>query len=128
MFQVLDATVVARVAGIQNYSRGDFTSFDAEGQLGQLNDYVRQAHVPPALVDYNSRILAALTGEQQFFRDWKNDPEHFDYMRQVNNHPGVNQSSAALRAAYQDLMSKYPQENKSNQDAFFDYHCAADFR
>lgn len=89
MFQVLDATVVARVAGIQNYSRGDFTSFDAEGQLGQLNDYVRQAHVPPALVDYNSRILAALTGEQQFFRDWKSDPEHFDYMRQVNNHPGV---------------------------------------
>ncbi len=128
MFQVLDQTVVARVAGIQNYSRGDFTSFDADGELGRLSNYVRQALVPPALVDYNSRILAALAGEQQFFHDWKSDPDHFDYMKQVNSHPGVNQSSAALRSAYQGLMSKYPQESQANRDAFFDYHCAADFR
>ncbi len=128
MFQVLDATVVARVAGIQNYSRGDFTSFDAEGQLGRLSDYVRQAQVPPALADYNNRVLTALAGEQQFFHDWKSETDTFDYTKQVNSHPGVNQSSAALRAAYQDLMSKYPQESEANRDAFFDYHCAADFR
>ena len=128
MFQVLDQTVVARVAGIQNYSRGDFTSFDAEGQLGRLGDYVRQAQVPPPLADYNNRVLAALAGEQQFFHDWKSGTDNFDYMKQVNSHPGVNQSSAALRAAYQDLMSKYPQESEANRDAFFDYHCAADFR
>ena len=128
MFQVLDQTVVARVAGIQNYSRGDFTSFDADGELGRLSDYVRQARVPPALTDYNSRILSALAGEQQFFHDWKSDPDHFDYLKQVNSHPGVNQSSAALRSAYQGLMSRYPQESQANRDAFFDYHCAADFR
>ena len=128
MFQVLDQTVVARVAGIQNYSRGDFASFDADGELGRLSDYVRQAQVPPALTDYNSRILSALAGEQQFFRDWKSDPDHFDSMKQVNGHLGVNQSSAALRSACQGLMSKYPQESQANRDAFFDYHCAADFR
>lgn len=128
MFQVLDQTVVARVAGIQNYSRGDFTSFDAEGKLGQLSDYVHQVQVPSGLADYNKQVLAALAGEQQFFHDWKSDPEHFDYMRQVNSHPGVNQSSAALRAGYDVLMSRYPQESQANRDAFFDYHCAADFR
>lgn len=128
MFQVLDQTVVARSAGIQNYSRGDFTSFDAEGELGQLSDYVRRAQVPPGLADYNKQLLAALAGEQQFFQDWKSDSDDFDYTRQVNSHPGVNQSSAALRTAYQVLMSKYPQESPRNQEAFFDYHCAADFR
>lgn len=128
MFQVLDQTVVARVAGIQNYSRGDFGSFDAEGELGQLSEYVHRMQVPLRLADYNNRVLAALAGEQQFFHDWKSDPDHFDYARGVNSHPGVNQSSAALRAAYQDLISKYPQESEANRDAFFDYHCAADFR
>ena len=128
MFHVLDQTVVARSAGIQNYSRGDFISFDAEGELGQLSDYVRQAQVPSGLADYNKQLLAALAGEQQFFHDWKSDPDHFNYTTQVNSHPGVNSSSAALRAAYQVLMSKYPQESQANQDAFFDYHCAADFR
>jgi len=128
MFQVLDQTVVARSAGIQDYSRGDFTSFDAEGGLGQLSDYVRQIQVPSGLSDYNKQVLAALAGERQFFHDWKSDPDHFDYTKQVNSHPGVNQSSAALRSAYQVLMSKYPQESQANQDAFFDYHCAADFR
>ena len=128
MFQVLDQTVVARSAGIQNYSRKDFTSFDAEGELDQLSDYVRQVQVPPALSNYNQQVLAALAGERQFFYDWKNDPDHFDYNRQVNSHPGVNSSSTALRSAYQVLMSRYPQESQSNQDAIFDYHCAADFR
>jgi hypothetical protein len=128
MFQVLDQTVVARSAGIQNYSRGNFTSFDAEGELEQLSDYVRQAQVPPGLADYDRQVLAALAGEQQFFHDWTSDPDHFNYTTQVNSHPGVNSSSAALRAAYQVLMSRYPQESQANQDAFFDYHCAADFR
>ncbi len=128
MFQVLDQTVVARSAGIQNYSRGDFTSFDAEGELGQLSDYVSQIQAPSGLSNYNKQVLAALAGERQFFHDWKIDPDHFDYNRQVNGHPGVNSSSTALRSAYQVLMSRYPQESQSNQDAFFDYHCAADFR
>ncbi len=78
--------------------------------------------------NYNKQVLAALVGEQQFFHDWKPEPDYFDYTRQVNSHPAVNQASAALRAAYQDLMSKYPQESPANRDAFFDYHCAADFR
>lgn len=128
MFQVLDQAVVARVAGIQKYSGGDFESFDAEGQLGQLSDYVRQVRVPPALGDYNNQILTALAAERQFFHDWKEGQDHFDYTRQVETHQGVSQSSAALRSAYQDLIAKYPQESQSNRDAFFDYHCAVDFR
>lgn len=128
MFQVLDQTVVARSAGIQNYSRGNFASFDAEGELGQLSDYVSQVQAPPGLADYNKQVLVALAGERQFFHDWKSDPEHFNYTAQVNSHPGVNSSSAALRSAYQVLMSKYTHESQANQDAFFDYHCAADFR
>jgi hypothetical protein len=39
----------------------------------------------------------------------------------------VQAASAAARAAYGELMSKYPGESQSNKDAFFDFHCALDF-
>jgi hypothetical protein len=32
-----------------------------------------------------------------------------------------------LRAAYNELMARYPGEAQANKDAFFDYHCALDF-
>jgi len=83
--------------------------------------------VPVALASYHRRILDALAGERQFFADWKSARDRFQFGQQPSNHPGVGRASSALRAAYGELMAKYPQESQSNKDAFFDHHCALDF-
>ena len=128
IFQALDQAVVVQVVGVRSYSRKDFEGFDAEANLDRLIEYVQDAHVPPGLSDYNSQIVAALSGERQFFRDWKDDPDRFDYAQQLQSHQALTRSDAALHVAYQDLLSRYPRESQSNRDAFYDYLCAADFR
>ena len=45
----------------------------------------------------------------------------------IDQNPAARKASGELRAAYEELMSKYPQEGQTNKDAFFDYHCALDF-
>jgi len=37
----------------------------------------------------------------------------------VSDHAGVRKVSAGLRAAYNELMAKYPNESPANKDAFF---------
>jgi hypothetical protein len=46
---------------------------------------------------------------------------------QIGGHAGARHASDALRAAYNELMARYPNEGPTNRDAFFDYHCALDF-
>ena len=128
MFHVLDQAVVVQVAGTRSYQRKDFDGFDAEGNLDRLIDYVQNTQAPPRLRNYNGDIVTALSGERQFFRDWKNQPDSFNYAGQVGSHQGLTQADVALHAAYQELMTKYPHESQANQDAFYDYHCGADFR
>jgi hypothetical protein len=127
IFQVLDEAVAVRVAGMQNYSAGHFEYSDPSSEYGQLLSYVQGMEVPKGLENYHRDIIAGLTGQQQFFADWKSQAASFPYAQQIANHPEVQKASAALRAAYSELMSKYPNEAQKNKDAFFDYHCALDF-
>jgi hypothetical protein len=78
-------------------------------------------------VAYHQKVLDGLAGQRQFFAEWKSEREQFRFAQQVGGHTGVRNASAALHAAYDELMSKYPNEGAANKDAFFDYHCALDF-
>ena len=127
IFQVLDQAVAVRVGSLQNYSSQRFDAFDTDAEFKELIDFVNAMPVPKTLTSYHAQILAGLTGERQFFQDWRRERDQFEYAQQIANHPGVRSSSAALRAAYSELMAKYPTENSRNKDAFFDYHCALDF-
>ena len=127
IFKVLDEAVAVRVAGMQDYSSGHFNYSDPEAEYGRLLAYVQEMAVPTPLAEYHQDIIAALTGQQKFFADWKAQGQNFAYAQNVGVHPGVQGASAALRAAYNELMAKYPHEAQKNKDAFFDYHCALDF-
>jgi hypothetical protein len=127
VFQVLDQAVRVRVAGQQSFSSQQFESADIDAEFDRLIAFVRAMPVPRRFVAYHQDILSALSSERQFFEDWKSQRDQFAFSHQVENHPGVRAASASLRAAYGELMSKYPNESQSNKDAFFDYHCALDF-
>jgi len=127
IFEVLDQAVAVRVAAQQNFANRSFDSPDIDGQYERLLSYARSMPVPSTLASYHSKVLEALAGERQYFADWKSARDGFAFGRDVAGHPGVRKASADLRAAYGELMGKYPQESQNNKDAFFDYHCALDF-
>lgn len=127
MFQLEDEAVAARVSGLKKYSQQQFDDASLDSDFDQLITFVRGAAPPKSLATYHSHILEALIAQQQFFREWKAAGEQFTYAQQITNHPGVRKASGELKAAYDELMAKYPQEGQPNKDAFFDYHCALDF-
>jgi len=127
MFQVLDQAVAVRVTSLQNFSSQRFDNSDTDGEFDRLITFVRAMPVPKTLSAYHKDIIEGLSGQRQFFQDWRTARDRFPYAQQIANHPGVRNSSAALRRAYSELMAKYPNEIPTNKDAFFDYHCALDF-
>jgi hypothetical protein len=127
VFEVLDQAVRVRVAGQQAFASRQFDSANIDAEFDRLITFVRAMPAPKALVSYHQDILSGLSSERQFFDDWKSQGDRFEFAQQVENHPGVRAASASLRAAYSELMSKYPNESQTNKDAFFDYHCALDF-
>ena len=127
MFQVLDEAVAVRVTGLQSFSNQRFEDPDVDGQFDRLMAFVRAMPVPKTLGSYHQHILDALASQRQFFASWKAKRVHFTDAQQIANDPAVRKASADLRAAYGELMAKYPRETQINKDAFFDYHCALDF-
>jgi hypothetical protein len=127
IFRVMDQAVAVRVAGLQNFSAQQFDNSDPAANYGRLIGFVRGMPVPSELETYHQKILEALAGQQQFFADWKSERDQFRFAQQIGGHEGVRNASAALHAAYEELMAKYPDESAANKDAFFDYHCALDF-
>jgi hypothetical protein len=127
IFQVVDQAIAVRVAGLQNFSNQQFDSANVDAEFDRLITFAGSMPVPKALASYHKDILQALSSERQFFADWKSQGDRFPFAQQIAGHPGVQSASSAARAAYSELMAKYPRETQSNKDAFFDYHCALDF-
>lgn len=127
IFKVIDEAVAVRVASLQNFSAGQYDRSDPVAQYDQLIGFARRMPVPRTLATYHHKVLDGLSGQRQFFSDWKSKRAQFPFAGQIAGHPGVRRASAALRDAYNELMGKYPNESSTNKDAFFDYHCALDF-
>ena len=127
IFAVMDQGVAVRVAGQQNFSAGQFEGSDPVANYDRLIEFARGMPVPGALAAYHQKVLDGLAGQRQFFADWKAERQQFRFAQQIGEHPGARNASAALRAAYNELMAKYPNETATNKDAFFDFHWALDF-
>ena len=127
MFQVMDDAVALRVAGQQNYSRGQFDSPDIVGQYDRLIEFTRANAAPSGLSNFQQDVLTALSDQRQIFADWYSQRGQFPYAGQPYTSPNATTASGALHSAYNELMSRYPGESASNKEAFYDYPCAMDF-
>lgn len=127
IFQVIDQAIAVRVAGLQNFSKSRFDSVNIDAQWDRLIAFTQGMTVPKDLTSYHQDVLASFSNERQFFSEWKSRGDQFEFARQIPNHSGVRAASAAARAAYNEIMARYPNENQNNKDAFYDYHCALDF-
>jgi hypothetical protein len=127
IFAVVDEAVAVRVVGLQNFSQQHFDAIDVDRQFDRLISFALSMPVPARLDAHHRQILSALAADRRFFADWKAHGAAFPFAQQIAANGNVQAASAAARAAYGELMSKYPGESQSNKDAFFDYHCALDF-
>jgi hypothetical protein len=127
MFKLMDHAIVVRVAGLQNFSSQQFEKSDPAAGYGRLIEFARGMPVPSGLTAYHQKILDGLSNQRQFFAEWAAARGHFQFAQQIGDHPAVRNASTSIRAAYNELMSRYPDESQENKNAFFDYHCALDF-
>lgn len=80
--------------------------------------------VPPSLEYFHQQVAAAIMEEHDYYETIQDQPS----VRTVNRwHPLIRRPHRRLWASYQFLVSQYPQESRSNQQAFFEHLCALDF-
>lgn len=127
IFKVMDEGVAVRVAGLQNFQNQRFDNSNVVDQFDQLIAFARGMQAPKTLASFHEDVVEALSDQRQFFADWKAQRDGFAFAQQPGNDPAVRSASNALHNAYNELMSKYPNESETNKEAFFDYPCALDF-
>ena len=127
MFPLIDQAIAVSVSTLRAYTSGPRTE-DGIAQYQALIDFANAITPPSTLATYHKDIVLALQAQKAFFQDWRTKSRGFSYKgNATGNHPQIQTASRHLRAAYNRLMSQFPQEDSINKSAFFDYHCALDF-
>ena len=80
--------------------------------------------VPSGLDYFHHQVVAAIIEEKQYYQGLQAQPS----VSAVSQwHPLIRRPHRRLMASYQFLAERYPQESRSNQQAFFEHLCALDF-
>ncbi len=125
-FSLIDLAVVARVHYLKQLQAG--RSISDNFQL-----YENIFYGLKALREENPEMIDLLTGaireQKNYLATWNKSgatyPNKIGLDGEVASE--VRSSSQKLRQAYSLLMSKHPEEEKTNKQAFFDHLCALDF-
>jgi hypothetical protein len=125
-FHVIDEGIRFRVAASQSLARHETTDPQLFSDMDRVVAFFQNTEPPVALAAYQTLLLRALSDQRAFLEDWRRQGPAFPEQT-LAVHPRVQSASGALRAAYQTLIARYPEQGASNKDAFFDYHCALDF-
>ncbi len=134
VFDAIDEAIVIRVDALQGLLNGGSTQELAAtaghyAAYDELIDFVGQIPSPSGLRRYHELVVSAMTDQAAALREMHrqaviSQASSDEWMRLKT----VQRSSAALQRAYQQLMSEFPDQPQSIINAFFDYHCALDFK
>ena len=126
MFYLIDEGVRLRVHGVRKGPRDrTVLRFVIDG-YEEIYSYMKAIKPPQHLLGYHQFILAAFNHQRSFFKEAYSQGSGFNW-RGLANHSQVRAASAALIKAYNLLKSRFSSQDRHNQDALFDYHCALDF-
>jgi hypothetical protein len=113
-FDAIDQAIVAKVS-----ARRGATVAQAYAPVWEAWE---RLNPPASLRATQDKVKSAIVDQQAFLLEIEKRQSGWNM-----SHPKVRSSSAALQAAYGDLMRTYPGEDAINKQAFFDYLCALDF-
>ena len=133
MFSITDQAMAARVEqlSVLYYFKGE-----GDAEISIYNDKVdrligqMEALNPPGSMNKNHQlILESIEEQKQFLNEWANASASMkrSFRNTLSRHRLVQSSHHKLIAAYNELMRRFPEEGRHNQQAFFDHLCALDF-
>ena len=131
-FKLLDEGIVLRVTAFTKIAKKQ--NIDREIQLYEklLADFASLEKKFPK--NFVTLTRDAVREQRDFYSTWLKDlgssrfPAASRNLQDRMNDAPINSSSQKLIAAYGKVMETYPQESDKTKEAFFDYHCALDFK
>jgi hypothetical protein len=122
-FSLVDLAVVERISLLRNIQRKASRPIRL-ANYEQILKRILAISVPPGLEYFHQQVVAAIMEEKHYYQGLGEQPS----ISAVNQwHPLIRRPHRRLVASYQFLVSQYPQESRSNQQAFYEHLCALDF-
>jgi hypothetical protein len=122
-FSLIDLAVVERISLLQNIQRKANEPIRM-ANYEQILKRLMMISVPPGLEYFHQQVVVAIMEEKHYYQGLGEQPS----LSAVNQwHPLIRRPHRRLVASYKFLASRYPQESRYNQQAFFEHLCALDF-
>ena len=133
IFSITDEAMAARVEHLTSLyaykGYGETGNSLYNRKVDPLIQQLKSLNPPGPLQKHYRLVLESIQEQKQFFNEWAEAPKlkKKHLKKTYSKHPLVQSSHRKLIAAYRELMSLFPQENKHNKQAFFDHLCSLDF-
>jgi len=122
-FSLVDLAVVERIVLLRNIQSKTPKPIRLEN-YDQILKRLMTISVPSGLEYFHQQVVAAIMEEKDYYQGLGEHPS----ISTVNQwHPLIRRPHRRLIASYQFLASRYPQESRRNQQAFYEHLCALDF-
>lgn len=122
-FSLVDLAVVERMTLLRTIQRNMNRPLRLDNYEQILKRFLTLA-VPPGLDYFHDQVVASIVEEKDYYQGLQNQPS----VTAVNlRHPLIQGTHRRLVASHQFLTKRYPQESRSNQQAFYEHLCALDF-
>ena len=122
-FSLVDLAVVERMALLRTMQGNANRPLRLDNYDQILKRFLTLA-VPPGLEYFHDQVVASIVEEKDYYQDLPDQPSN----TAVNlGHPLIQGPHRRLVASYQFLVAQFPQESRSNQQAFYEHLCALDF-
>lgn len=122
-FSLVDLAVVERISLLRNIQSKAPKSIRLEN-YDQILKRLMTVSVPSSLDYFHHQVVAAIMEEKHYYLGLG---EHPSFSTVNEWHPLIRRPHRRLIASYQFLVSQFPQESRSNQQAFYEHLCALDF-
>jgi len=123
LFQLVDQAIVERVQMLIWLQTGGRRGAPAT-RYDEILSHLKRMSVPARLANVHRLVEEAIEEQRAALEEWRSA----GLPASLAAHVRVDRSSQKLRQAYGELMQLFPKEEAHNQNAFFDYLCALDFK
>lgn len=122
LFSIVDIAIIERVQTLLWYRTGGRRGENKQNYQ-QILAELDQLDVPDYLIQPHQLIKQAIQEQAQYFINLEGTTD----FRFSARDSSVQSAHVKLINAYNQLMARFPQENKHNKTAFYDHLCALDF-
>lgn len=122
-FSFVDLAVVERVTLMRTLKRKGNRPLRLDN-YDQILKRLLALDVPTGLGYFHQQVMASIVEEQDYYRSLQDRPSVTVVDRR---HALIQQAHHRLMASHKFLIERYPEESRSNYQAFYEHLCALDF-